>query len=423
MTRKLLACLIATGLMTASTATWTPGCHAAEAIARVDRSRLPLGESFHVHVAVRGSRTRPMVHAPAVPFCTIQRLDDAEARQLLGGFASPVPGKQAEQQPPPAPARSSPSAAHPLVGMLEALETAQRNALGIWSEQSSQPGSLLSAEREAFRLLRETREQALLALQSGRGSSKPGEYPFVFRVTPQRAGVLTMPAFVIQADGRTLQTPSWEITVDPAGSPSPGHAATAPQSAAGPNAPATSTADRGPKLNDAASHGSTDNVAPWWRPWAFAVLALPLACAALHLIRASPGRRRGTSKPAASVYPLVASWTAANSGAPAASGAAVQRSFTGSLHPEELGQRLAALLCHRFGLHPGEITPGEVSAALRARGCDAELVGQIHEVLCWCQQARFAPDGAAALPGHWTVEASRVLARLERYPYPVTAFG
>jgi hypothetical protein len=308
--------------------------------------------------------------------------------------------------------------------MIEALETAQRNALGSWNQQGTQLGSLLSAEQEAFRLLRETREQALLALQSGRGSSKPGEYPFVFRVTPQRAGVLTMPAFVIQADGRTLQTPSWEITVDPAGSPSSGHAATAPQSAASPNAPATtSTADGGPKPDGGARPGNADNAAPWWRPWAFAVLASLVAGAGLHLILARPSRRRGTRKPVASVSPPVASWTVAAPAGATASSASLQLSPSGTLQPEEIGQRLAALLCQRFGLHPGEITPGEASAALRARGCDADLVAQIHEVLVWCEQARFAPDGAAGLPADWTSKASRVLARLERYPYPATAFG
>jgi hypothetical protein len=72
---------------------------------------------------------------------------------------------------------------------------------------------------------------------------------------------------------------------------------------------------------------------------------------------------------------------------------------------EEVARTVAGYLNQRLELPLGEPTPAEVEAWLRSQQLPAELCGQIHGLLCACDEARFGPNPSEGVGrGAWGVE-------------------
>lgn len=358
---------------------------AADVQIEADRTRVVMGESFHVRITVRGALSKPNVMMPQIPACQVERVPEA----------SPTGTASAGTKSPPA--RNPTDAA--VQSLMESIEKAEEETLRALSEKLGQYDQLLM-NSGAFEVLRETRRQALQALQQGRG--KGDEYRFAFRITPQRAGVLTLPPFVVQADGRTLQTQPVEITVEP----SPTSASVAPPSQPSVPEPSPPPETEAPAV---LADRSWDRLV--WMPLVSlgTAVVLGIALAFLWPMR----RRREQPTPGRAVSKSLGG--SAGSAPPATP----RRLHPGS-RADEIHRSLTDVLRVLCDLPPGEITAHEAVAAMTARGMQSSLVRQVEEILFQCEVARFAPTTVAEVPDGLAQQAQRLIAELVKLAEPVT---
>lgn len=349
---------------------------------QTDRTRLAVGESFEVQITVRGSVAKPQVMMPHIPACNLERLPDPPPNQP----AAPSSNDHRERNTPGHERLSS------LIG---AVEKAQADALRTLAEQMSQKDLSLFDE-SAFDVLRQTRQQAMQALQQPRGN--PTEYRFLFRVTPQRAGVLTLPPFVVQADGRTYQTKPVEIAVEPS----------APAVALHPSSSSNglaSKSDQGGKIASSSlasdQTSENENAPGGWLLLAIGI-AFPMAIlAGVALAFLWPNRATRQQKMAAQT---------AISGA----GGAVPDLLRLCNDPDEVWRCLSDAIRSLCDLPPGEITAQEAVEALTASGMATSLVRKADSVLRLCEQIRFAPGSAKGIPCDLAPQAQELYMELAK---------
>ncbi len=346
---------------------------------QTDRTRLAVGESLEVQITVRGTVAKPHVMMPQVPACSVERLPDPPPNPTT----APSSNNSRERKTPGSERLSS------LIG---AVEKAQADALRTLAEQMSQ-SDLQLFDQSAFDVLRQTRQQAMLALQQPRGN--PTEYRFLFRITPQRAGVLTLPPFVVQADGRTYQTKPVEITVEP------------PVASVSPNP--TSASDglkaRSDQRENLASGSAsdhtfeTDNSSSGWLLTAIGIAFPAAILVGIALAFLWPNRTARQRKVAGKMpmpRPVVA-----------------VPDFP-RLHddPDEVWRCLTDVIRCLCNLPPGEITAQEAVEALTASGMATSLVRKAESVLRLCEQVRFAPVPVRILPDDLALQAQQLFMEL-----------
>jgi len=349
---------------------------------QTDRTRLAAGESFEVQITVRGTVAKPQVMMPQIPACSVERLPD------------PPPNQSAAPSGSSSPERKTPGT-EGLTSLIGAVEKAQADALRTLAEQMSQR-DLSLFDQSAFDILRQTRQQAMQALQQPRGN--PTEYRFLFRVTPQRAGVLTLPPFLVQADGRSYQTKHVEITVEPPA------AAVSPSPASSSNA-SISKSDR----NENATLGSvSDQQSETANPFglwlittvgiAFPV-AILLGVALAFLWPKRTARQRKAAGNRAVPGPVVA----------------VPDFLRLRDDPDEVWRCLTDVIRSLCDLPPGEITAKEAVEALTASGTEKPIICKAEMILLLCEQARFAPGSTRGIPCELATQAKELYLELVKH--------
>ncbi|MCS6975969.1 MAG: BatD family protein [Gemmatales bacterium] len=369
-----LACAVLGGLSSAASAS-------VDVTIQADRNRLTLGESFDVQITVRGRLSKPSVMTPQVPACRIERLADPPPRQT----AAPQPPAGERRQP-------TKDAFGSLIG---AVEKAQTDALRALADQMSQADPLV-LDPSAFELLRQTRQQAMQALQQPRVTG--AEFRFAFRITPQRAGVLTLPPFVVQADGRTYQTQPLEITVEPSANtslPSP------PSSGMSqPTSQRSNEAQPEPNVDPAASQ--TQRSGTW--VLTFLGIAIPAAILCGVVLALLWPRRSKTVRP---------SHTMSAHNPPRTSSLSFEVPVFGrETDPDAIWKCLTDVIRLLCEMPPGEMTAQEAVESLRTANIDFETMRRAERVLFLCEEARFAPASAVNLPEDFADQAGQLYAAL-----------
>jgi|GEM_PF-6917579 len=363
--------------------------HAAEATAIVDRSTLPLGEDFRVKVIVRKCVGRPHVQPPSVPGCRIELLGMTQA----GGAATLRSPSGGGRRP----------STTDIPSLIEAIEKMEADALRSLGQQA---GGGRVFDQSAFDMLRSTRQQALNALQQGPSGA---EYHVVFRLTPERAGILTLPSFIIDVDGRTLLTKPIEVTVEdkqqaaaPPATPDPGPKASKSPGVAG-GADGNSQAARLPRpFARAELMGVQTSPVAYW-PWLSAVLLVPVALLGLIASARSWLRLRELTAP-----------QRAQRQAACAARRTLHSQLQDGASPDAISKALMEYLRGKFNLPAGEITPFEASRELEARSIPPELAERVGNFLGACSEVRFAPGGVAVQESELVAEARALIQQLDR---------
>lgn len=170
-----------------------------EVVTTVDRDKAHVGDPIHVTVTVRQALTRPSIHPPSIPHCTLEQVG-----QMKVGMAAPQPpagkGKGAIRSPPGANKQ-----------LTDAIAQLERQTQEMLKDHARSGGDLgLSFTREYQDLLRGYREQALEALNGPGGM----DYQVTYRLTANRGGILTVPGFLVQAGGKSYQGKPLELTIE-----------------------------------------------------------------------------------------------------------------------------------------------------------------------------------------------------------------
>jgi hypothetical protein len=282
---------------------------------------------------------------------------------------------------------------------MEKMEADALRSLG------QQPGGPV-LDQSAFDMLRSTRQQALNALQQ-----KPSgaEYHAVFRLTPERAGILTLPSFMIEVDGRTLLTKPIEVTVEdkqqaaaPPATPDPGpRASKSPSVAGGANGSPQAAPQPQAFASGEVMGVQTTPVAYW--PWLSAVLLAPVALLGLIASARSWSRLRKLTAP-----------QRAQRQAACAARRTLHSQLRDGASPDVISKALMEYLRGKFDLPAGEITPFEASRELEGRGVPPELAERVGNFLGACSEVRFAPTGVAVQETELVAEARALIQQLDR---------
>jgi hypothetical protein len=338
----------------------SPTLAAGEILLRADRDRITQGESLQVSITVKGSTVNPVIVPPSVPYCQIELVEHASVR----------PAGQAQ----PDLHRSGPPGN--MTRSIVDLERQLQGMIGKLDKQGFGDSPLL---REYDGMLRDIRRQAVEALNSKPG---PRQYQAVYRVTPQRAGTLTLSPFSVRIGNQTLLTNSLTITIDP------------PSAMADSSPPAAGLAEPSMAAAEPPPQGQRLKLCYW----ALVVLLAPLLGAVLFLLRSRHGPRPA---PALPTRPVV-DWRQEAMRLGEATTA------------DDIARCLTAYLRVRCELPEGEVTPLEAADALRRAGMDDSLADRFAEVLEACYAARFAPERLAVAEAALFHEARRLAGLIDR---------
>jgi hypothetical protein len=349
--------------------------HAQGITLRAEGDQLTQGEPGVVKLIVRGSRTRPVVTPPHVPYVQIE---PAGVKEVAFSNAKPT-GKSAEGK------------------LADAIGSLQERTARLSDDLAKQGQATPGVLDEHQDMLRDIRRQALAALSRGNG---PVDYEIDFRVTAQRAGELTLPPFQVKVGSQTHLTKPLKFNV-----------VASSNSASTANRGSTSSLDSitGPE-QIATVAGSAASGGPGLTLW-HGLLAL-LGGACIGLLATAIGRRRSavSNRLSANGYRQ-----AQGPGCRLADG----REPVADRRPQSADE-VAALVMDgiriRCQLPAGELTPVEAAEALTKAGAAGGLAPSAQTLLEECQAARFAPKPVPVVVEDLAARARLVLAELRLSP-------
>jgi hypothetical protein len=339
--------------------------HAGEILVRTDKDRFVQGESALLSITVRGSPVRPQVTPPTVPYCQIEQVQEMQQHSRTpergmtkaGGSSSRGPG---------------------LAGALQELNKRVQDLPSQFSTQGLGDSGLL---REYEGMLQDIRLQAREALQSGGSSKEPKEYQAVYRVTPQRAGTLTVTPFILKIGGQSYLTKPVTLTIDPPLQKQDAGVATAVADAPAPApGPEPIIGTQGLAL----------------KPWHGLLL---LAAPVLGILAAIFSRRRQNK-----------TRSHASAGASASSARRTALcDLEASRDPASVAKTLTEFVRRRCQLPEGEITPKEAAESLRRAGVSDVQAERVAMLLDACTAAEFAAGSVAVDVGELAEDARRLV--------------
>jgi hypothetical protein len=272
-------------------------------------------------------------------------------------------------------------------------------------DSASMQGLLNTALVQEYQgLLSAYRQQALEALGGAQGAASKGSaYEAVYRIIPQRAGILTLPPIVVTAGKETFHTQPLELTIEPPGSGSTPHAPSAiPARAAAADTNAGAKPALPPLHGGATVLGKEGLPLRSW-PWLLALLLFPPVLIALTW----RGRRWWQRRSARWAGPVRRD----------AAGEAKQHLRLWS-QAESVSEAVAASLTTylrvRCNLPEGEITPVEAVHCLEAAAVQPSVAERFAALLDRCAAARFTPGGVALAQENLAEEAQQVIDEVER---------